>query len=149
VRRPLICSAILLWFVTAAFGWWIGERKPVTLAAHSLNLRVTTDGQERRELQFELHKVITFDQQEMRTKGAFEKACLKSAVTDSLGLLSFGEVKLGRYWIVPRGSSSIDDSVAVEVTGRYEGDRPRRLWLAYNAEGDLAVVVENVAPSAP
>jgi hypothetical protein len=148
VRGPIIYSIILLWFVTTAFGSWISERKPVILAAHSLNVRVTEDGQARRELQFEVHKAITFDREEMGRTGAFEKACLKSALTDSLGLLSFGEVKPGRYWVVPKGGS-INDSVAVEVTAPSEVARPRRLWLSYNAEGDLGVSVEAVNGDAP
>ena len=96
MRRFLAGALVLSGTVTAAFACWqTGGLPVVLLAAQSLHMRVTNNEKAQRGLRFELHKAITFDVEEARRTGAFEKQILKSATTDALGLLSFGEVKPG------------------------------------------------------
>jgi len=89
----------------------------------------------------ELHKAITFDIEDARRIGAYERKSLKSATTDSQGLLSFGEVRPGRYWIVPEGGT-LGSSIAVEVVSP-GAVAAKRVWLNYYADGCLDVVVES------
>jgi len=97
-------------------------------------------------MKFELHKAITFDRNEARTVGAYDKKSLGSAITDSLGMLSIGEVNPGRCWSVT--GESLSDSIAVEVT-RPAADAPqKRLWLKYyHDDGGLDVAVESLNPT--
>jgi hypothetical protein len=103
-------------------------------------MRVTNNDKAERGMRFELHKAITFDVEEARKTGAFEKRILKSATSDSLGLLSFGEVIPGKYWIF---SGRLSDSVAVEVVTPTSLTVNKRIWLHYFADGCFAAVAEN------
>jgi hypothetical protein len=103
-------------------------------------MRVTDNDKAQSGLKFELHKAITFDVEEARKTGAFEKKILKSALSDSLGLLSFGEVKPGKYWIF---SGRRPDSVAVEVVAASRFSVNKRIWYYHFADGCFAAVVEN------
>jgi hypothetical protein len=145
VKKALVASVISLLFVTAAFGLWALPPRPVILRTHSLNVRVTWDGKPQSGSRFELHKSITFDWEEARRTRAFEIESLKSASTDSRGLLSFGEVKPGRYWIVPRGGS-VSDSVPVEVREPSAEGPLYRVLVSHNSEGDLFAGLEVVNP---
>ena len=143
MKKALVASAISLCFVPAVFGLWALPAGPVILRARSLNVRVTWDGKPQSGLRFELHRSITFDWEEARRTRAFEIESLKSALTDSSGLLSFGEVKPGRYWIVPRGGS-IGDSVPVEVREPSVKGPLYRVLVEHNSEGDLFADLEVV-----
>jgi hypothetical protein len=92
-------------------------------------------------MKFELHRAITFDVEEAKKTGAFEKQILKSVITDSLGLLSFGEVKPGKYWIF---SGLLSDSVAVVVLAPTPASVKKRIWPYYFGDGCFAAVAENV-----
>jgi hypothetical protein len=105
-------------------------------------MRVTNNEKPQRGLRFELHKAITFDVEEARKTGAFQKQILKSAITDLLGLLSFGEVMPGKYWIF---SGSLSDSVAVEVVASTPRSVNKRIWYYHFADGCFAAIAENVA----
>ena len=145
MKRALVASAISLCFVTAAFGLWATPPRPVIFRGRSLNVRVAWDGKPQSGSRFELHKSITFDWEGARITGAFEKESLKSAMTDSRGLLSFGEVKPGQYWIVPRGGS-VSDSVPVEVREPSAKGALYRVLVEHNGEGDLLAGLEAVNP---
>jgi len=141
VRRFIAAGLVLGWSVTAAFACWqMGGPPVVLLAAKSLNMRVTNNDKAQRGLRFELHKAITFDVEEARKTGAFEKQTLKSATTDSLGLLSFGEVMPGKYWIF---AGRLSDSVAVEVVAPTLLSVNKRIWYYHFADGCFAAVAEN------
>jgi hypothetical protein len=107
---------------------------------------VTDNGKAKRGWKFELHKANTFDRNEALTIGAYDKKSLGSAMTDSLGMLSFGEVKPGTYWIV--AGHSLSDSVAVQIAAPRRAAAGKRLWLDYDAKGCFEVVVENSRPTA-
>ncbi len=80
MRRFLAGVLVLSWTVTAAFACWqMGGPPVVLLAVQSLNMRVTDNDKAQKGLRFELHKAITFDVEEARKTGAFEKQILKSA----------------------------------------------------------------------
>jgi len=141
VRRFLAAVLVLGWSVTAAFACWqVGGPPVVLLAAKSLNMRVTNNDKAQKGLRFELHRAITFDVENTRKTGAFEKRILKSASTDSLGLLSFGEVKPGKYWVF---SGWLADSVAVEVVDPTPVSVNKRIWYYHFADGCFAAVAEN------
>ena len=146
MKKALVASAISLLFVVAAFGLWATPPRPVVLQGRSLNIRVTRDGKPQTGAIFGLHKAITFDWDEARKTRAFEKGSLKSAVTDSLGLLSFGEVKPGKYWIVPSGGS-VGDSVPVEMREPSGKGPLYRVVVEHNGEGDLFAGLEVVSLS--
>jgi hypothetical protein len=138
VRRFLAGALVLSWTATAAFACRETGGPPVVLlAAQSLNMRVTNNEKAQRGLRFELHKAITFDAEEARKTGAFEKQILKSATTDALGLLSFGEVKPGKYWIF---SGRLSDSVAVEVLAPTPFSVIKRIWWHHFGDGCFAAV---------
>ena len=133
---------VLGWSATTAFACWqTGGPPVVSLAVQSLNIRVTNNDRPQKGLRFELHKAITFNVEEARKTGAFEKQILKSATTDSLGLLSFGEVKPGKYWIF---SGRLSDSVAVEVVAPTRFSVNKRIWYYHFGDGCFAAVAENV-----
>jgi hypothetical protein len=141
VTRALILVVTLISLVADSFACGQTERPASMLGARSVNLCITNDGKPQRGSKFELHKAITFDREEARTTGAYERQSLGSATADSLGMLSFGEVKPGRYWIVT--GESLSYSIAVEVTTPNANAPSQRLWLDYFADGCLDVVVEN------
>jgi hypothetical protein len=140
MRRFLASALVLGWSVTPAFACWQTEPPAVSLSAKFLNLRVTNNDKPQKGLRFELHKAITFDLEEARKTGAFEKQILKSATTDSLGLLSFGEVMPGKYWVF---SGRLSDSVAVVVLTPAPLSGSKRIWLHHFADGCFAAVAEN------
>ncbi len=141
MRSVLIACAAIVCSVTTAFACWQTDRPPALVTSNSLNLRVTDNDKAKKGAKFELHRATTFDREEARRTGAFEKAILKSVTTDSQGQLSFGEVKPGRYWIVPEGGS-LSYSIAVEVTAANNRDA-KRIWLRYYDDGCLDITVEN------
>jgi hypothetical protein len=146
LRKTLLCFLTPICFATMAFACWQIERPPVVLGTQSLNLRVTDNGKAPKGWKFELHKAITFDRNEARRAGAYEKKSVGSATTDSLGMLSFGEVKPGRYWIV--AGESLSDSIAVEVTTPAPTAPKKRLWLNYYDDSCLDVAAENLGSTA-
>jgi hypothetical protein len=130
VKRFLAGVLVLGWSVATAFACWqTGGPPVVSLAAKSLNIRVTNNDKVEKGLRFELHKAITCDVEEARKTGAFEKQKLKSATTDSLGLLSFGVVMPGKYWIF---SGSLADSVMVEVVDPTPLSVNKRIWSSFS-----------------
>jgi len=143
VSKKVFCFLIPICLATAAFACWQTERPPAVLVARSLNLRVTDNGKARKGWKFDLHKADTLDRNEALRIGAYGKKSLASAMTDSLGMLSFGEVKPGSYWIV--AGHSLSDSVAVQVAAPGGAAAGKRLWLDYDAEGCFEVVVENAS----
>jgi hypothetical protein len=143
VNRFFASVLVLGWSATAAFACWqTGGPPVVSLAAQSLNMRVTNNDEAQNGLRFELHKAITFDVEEARKTRAFEKRTLKSATTNSLGLLSFGEVMPGKYWIF---SGRLSDSVGVEVVAPTPLSVNKPIWYYHFADGCFAAVAENVA----
>jgi hypothetical protein len=127
--------------VTTAFACWQTEIPKALIPTNSLNVRVTNNGKAQESAKFELHKAITFDLEAARQTTAFERKSVKSAITDSKGLLSFGEIKQGRYWMVPDGAT-VFGSVRVEVLSPGAG-AAKRIWLNYSTDGCLEVSVEN------
>jgi len=105
VSTALIRSVILLGTATAAFGCWQTEQPAVVVSTVSLTGLVTFDESwgalNQGKMTFALHRAITCDRSEARTKGAHEKPTLKLASFDSNGLFSSGQADPGRYWIVP------------------------------------------------
>jgi hypothetical protein len=145
LKTALLCILISICFATVTFARWQIEQPSAVLGTHSWNLRVTDNDKAPRGMKFELHKAITFDRNEARTVGAYDKKSLGSQITDALGMLSFGEVKPGRYGSVT--GESLSDSIAVEVT-RPAADAPKkRLWLKYYDDGCLDVAVESLNPT--
>ena len=143
MRWFIAAVLVLSCSVTAAFACWqMGGPPVVLLATKSLNMRVTNNDKAQKGLRFELHKAITFHVEEAQKTGAFEKRILKSATTDSLGLLSFGEVMPGKYWIF---SGRLSDSVGVEIVAPTPHTVNRRLWYCHFADGCFAAVTENAA----
>jgi len=141
VKQSFACILLLSCSVSTAFACWQTGGPPIlSLASQSLNMRVTNNDKAERGMRFELHKAITFDVEEARKTGAFEKRILKSATTDSLGLLSFGEVKPGKYWVF---SGRLSDSVAVEVVAPTPVSANKRIWYYHFADGCFAAVAEN------
>jgi hypothetical protein len=140
VKGLLIVCAMVACAVTTGFACWQTETPKTVLPTKSLNLRVTHNDKAEKDMKFELHKAITFDIEEARQLGAYDRKSLKSATTDSQGLLSFGEVKPARYWIVPKGGT-LGSSIAVEVISP-RAVAAKRVWLNYFADGCLDVVVE-------
>jgi hypothetical protein len=72
----------------------------------------------------------------MSPEQRYEKKVLKSAVTDSHGLASFGEVMPGMYWIVG-GAGDVALSVAAPTK-----NEPKRVWVDEFADGCINTVVE-------
>lgn len=145
MRKIAIAASILLCFLPRqAFGCWPTDHPPVVLKTNSLNVRVTDNEAPRGQMTFELHQAITFARSEARRQGAYEKKIMKSVVTDSAGMLSFGEVKPGRYWVVLRGGGSLSDSVAVEIVAPNADISHQRLWVKYYGDGCRDDVAENM-----
>jgi hypothetical protein len=143
LKRFFVGVLLFGWSVTTAFACWqTGGPPVVSLSAKSLNMRVTDNEKPVKGMRFELHKAITFDVEEEQKTGVFEKQILKTATTDSLGLLSFGEVMPGRYWIF---SGSLSDSVAVEVVSPTFRTVKKRIWYYHFADGCFSAVAENAA----
>ena len=141
-RAWLTTAFVLMLTETAAFGCWQTEQVPVLLHATSLNALVIDHDKPKKGAKFELRQAITFDREEAKLTGAYNQNSLRAATTDSLGVFSFGEVRQGRYWIVPAGARSLHDPIAVEVKSpdNKKGAR-ERLKINYFADGcrDLTI----------
>ena len=139
-----VTGALLLAISVPVFGCWQTEQPPVLISAKSLNARITNNDEPLRTIKLELHRAITFNRQEAQSKGAYDTRILKSATSDSNGMLSFGEVAPGKYWLVPSGSRSLGESAPVEVIVADFRKPGRRLWVKYHADGCRDVAVEDL-----
>ena len=133
----MMLCVVLVCAVTVAFACFQAELPTAVLSARSLNLRATNNDKAEEGRTFQLHKAITLDSHEARYKGYYEQKVLKSVITDSGGLASFGEVDPGIYWIVAGA-----DRFGVKVVVR-NGDNAKRLWVKNFADGCLDVALEN------
>jgi len=120
--------------VTTAFACWQTDWPRVELATQSVNLRVTYNDKGRSGRTFQLHKATTLHPTQTPPEQYYEKKVLKSAVTDSQGLASFGEVLPGFYWIT--GANAI--ALTVVPTRRYA----KRIWVNEFADGWINAIAE-------
>jgi len=98
-------------------------------------MRVTYNDKVQRGRTFQLRKAITLSPEPASRQARYEKKVLKSAITDSLGLASFGEVEPGIYWITG-GANDIAVTI-VPPTGSAE-----RVWVNEFADGCINAEVE-------
>ena len=136
-------SVVFICLITSAFACWQTGWPRVTLATQSVNLRVTYnpkpqggDDKAQSGRTFQLHKAITLSPTHTRTEEYYEKKVLKSAITDSQGLASFGEVVPGIYWIT--GGAEPIGLTVVPPTRSYA----KRIWVSEFGDGCINAVAE-------
>ena len=128
--------------LTTAFACWHTEIPKAVRRANSLNLRATDDGKARRGMKLELRPGHSVRCARSALDGRIRKKEGPEVSNDRLhGPLSFGEVKGGRYWVVPEGGT-LADSRAVEVSSPVAGTA-KRVWLKHYGDECLDVSVEN------
>jgi len=143
VKKAALSAATFVCLVTSAFACWQAGWPRVTLATRSVNLRVTYNDKAQSgndKVQsgrtFQLHKAITLYPTQTPPEPYYEKKVLKSAITDSQGLASFGEVAPGIYWITGGAGP-----VALTVILPTKGDT-KRIWVSEFADGCISAVAE-------
>ncbi len=134
MKRLALCIAVLICLAVSAFACWQTDWPRVVLATQSVNLRVTYDDKARTGMTFCLHKAITLNPKP--PEQFYEKKVLKSAITDSRGLASFGEVVPGTYWIVG-GANEIALTVVPPTSSG-----AKRVWVNEFADGCINAELE-------
>jgi hypothetical protein len=105
-------------------------------ATQSVNLRLTVNDKAQGGRVFQLHKAITLDPKQKPPEQFYEKKILKSVITDSRGLASFGEVIPGTYWIVG-GANEIALTVVPPTSSS-----AKRIWVNEFADGCINAELE-------
>jgi hypothetical protein len=109
-----------------------------------VNLRVTYspkgqsgDDKAQSKRPFQLHKAITLYPKQTPPEQYYDQKVLKSAITDSQGLASFGEVVPGIYWIT--GGAEPIALTVIPPTTTYA----KRVWVSEFADSCINAVAEN------
>jgi hypothetical protein len=136
VRWILIAFAAISCSVTTAFACWQTDWPRVELATQSVNLRVTYNDKAQSGRTFQLHEATTRHPTQTPPEQYYEKKVLKSAVTDSQGLASFGKVLPRFYWIT--GGANAIALTVVPPTRRYA----KRMWVKEFDDGCINAVAE-------
>ena len=130
-RANLSLGALLLMISSPGFACWQNEQPTVLISTNLLSARITNNDRPLRRMKIQLHTATTFSREEARSMGAYEKRILRSATSDAKGVLSFGQVSPGKYWLVPVGSRSLSESIAVEVIAAESRETEQRLWVKF------------------
>jgi len=120
-----------------AFACYQVAPEPIFIDADSLNGRAVREGKPIEGVRFKLHRAITF------TRGAgkmWESPAIKTTITTSEGLFTFGEVAPGRYWVV---SSYAHSTFPVEIRSPGADRKYKRLFYNNFADGCETLSVEN------
>jgi len=129
VKRLALSIAVLISLAISAFACWQTDWPRVVLSSQSVNLRVTYNNKALEGRVLSLHKAITLNPKQEPREQFYEKKVLKSALTDSRGLASFGEVVPGTYWIVG-GANEIALTVVPPTSSG-----AKRIWVNEFADG--------------
>ena len=136
MKRLALFIAVLNCLGVSAFACWQTERPRVVLATQSVNLRLTYNDKAQEGRVFGLHRARTPMPEEKPSEQVYEKEVLKSSVTDSNGLASFGRVVPGRYWIVG-GADEIGITVVPPTSSE-----AKRVWVNEFADGCINAELE-------
>ena len=136
MKRLALFMAVLNCLGVSALACWQTERPRVVLATQSVNLRLTYNDKAQEGRVFGLHRARTLIPKEKPLEQVYEKEVLKSSVTDSNGLASFGPVVPGTYWIV--GGANEIGITLVPPTSSDE----MRVWVNEFADGCISAELE-------
>jgi hypothetical protein len=134
--KRLALSIAVLNCLAGAFACWQTDWPRVVLATQSVNLRLTYNDKAQEGRVFRLHKAITLNPKQKPPEQFHEKKVLKSAITDSRGLASFGEVVPGTYWVVG-GANEIALTVVPPTSSG-----AKRVWVNEFADGCINAELE-------
>jgi len=136
VRSAILSLLALTCLGGSAFGCWQTDCPRLKLPTQSVNLRVTYNDKVQGGRAFQLYKAVTL--YPAPGQGRYEKKVLKSAITDSNGLASFGDVAAGIYWITG-GANDIAITAVFPTNGK-----SKRVWVNEFADGCINAEVESM-----